>query len=235
MWSYYGSKTNIIDFYPAPKHDSIIEPFAGTARYSLKHFEKEILIVDKYEVLIRVWKWLQLCSEKDLLSLPRFFKKGDTLDNFNFDCNEAKYFVGFLLGFSTTSPRNMATIKFQQRPNFANFLIKKAASELYKIRHWKIELGSYTDIENKKATWFIDPPYEFGGHSYVESNKNIDFKALSQWCKNRDGQVIVCENNKATWLPFIPLKTQKTRLGIQSEFVWMNEKTIYNNKQQSLF
>jgi hypothetical protein len=26
MWSYYGAKTNIIDYYPVPKHNKIIEP-----------------------------------------------------------------------------------------------------------------------------------------------------------------------------------------------------------------
>jgi site-specific DNA-adenine methylase len=33
MFSYYGSKSKIIDHYPAPKFNKIIEPFAGSARY----------------------------------------------------------------------------------------------------------------------------------------------------------------------------------------------------------
>lgn len=54
MWSYYGAKTNVINFYPRPKHDKIIEPFAGTARYALKYFDRDILLVDKYEVITKI-------------------------------------------------------------------------------------------------------------------------------------------------------------------------------------
>lgn len=37
MWSYYGSKTKLVDLYPPPKTDKIIEPFCGSAKYSLKY------------------------------------------------------------------------------------------------------------------------------------------------------------------------------------------------------
>jgi len=43
MWGYYGSKSKIIDFYPEPKEDKIIEPFAGTAQYALKFWEKDAI------------------------------------------------------------------------------------------------------------------------------------------------------------------------------------------------
>lgn len=41
MWSYYGSKANVIGWYPPPMHDKIIEPFAGTARYALKYWDEQ--------------------------------------------------------------------------------------------------------------------------------------------------------------------------------------------------
>lgn len=58
MWGYYGSKSKIIKYYPPPKFDKVIEPFAGTAQYSLKYWEKDILLIDKYDVIIRLWEWL---------------------------------------------------------------------------------------------------------------------------------------------------------------------------------
>ena len=61
------------------------------------------------------------------------------------------------------------------------------------------------DIPNEKATWFIDPPYQFGGKYYRHNGKKIDYEFLGEWCKNRDGQVIVCENHKADWMEFEPL------------------------------
>ncbi len=69
--------------------------------------------------------------------------------------------------------------------------LKKIAGELYKIRHWEIKLGSYDELENEACTWFIDPPYQFGGHEYKCSNKQIDFEKLAEWCKERNGQTIV--------------------------------------------
>lgn len=51
MWSYYGAKTNLVGYYPKPKYDRIIEPFAGSARYALKYFDRDILLIDKYPVM----------------------------------------------------------------------------------------------------------------------------------------------------------------------------------------
>ena len=67
-------------------------------------------------------------------------------------------------------------------------------------------MGSYNDIDNQDATWFIDPPYFNGGQHYPFSNKDLDFNELGNWCKERIGEVIVCENDNATWLPFEHLK-----------------------------
>ena len=63
--------------------------------------------------------------------------------------------------------------------------------------------GSYEDIQNQPATWFIDPPYQKMGFYY--KHKDIDYNHLSEWCLSRDGQIIVCENEGADWLPFEPL------------------------------
>jgi len=233
MWSYYGAKTNIVKYYPPPKYDKIIEPFAGTARYALKYFDHDVLLVDKYDVIIKIWKWLQKCSPNDILTLPRFFKKGQSIDEFKFDCEEAKYLIGFLLGYSTNKPRKIVTIKLEQRPNFINYSLKRIASNIFKIRHWKIELGTYEKISNQKATWFIDPPYLNGGNSYVENY--INFNQLSIWCQNREGQIIVCESGSADWLPFKPFVKQKTRTGWQNELIYTNEKTEFDNIQLKLF
>lgn len=117
MWSYYGAKTNLVHLYPKPKYDRIIEPFAGTARYSLKYWDREILLIDKYPVIIKIWKWLQSCSPNDVIKLPRF-KQGQTVNNFQFDCEEAKLFMGFIIGCGAERPRIKGTDrKIVDRPN----------------------------------------------------------------------------------------------------------------------
>jgi site-specific DNA-adenine methylase len=234
MWSYYGSKTNIIKHYPRPKHNRIIEPFAGSARYALRYFDRDILLVDKYDVIVKVWKWLQNCSEGDILKLPRL-KAGNRFEDINFDCDEAKMFYGFICGFSSASPRNIVSPRLNGRPNQINYNLKNVASNLFKIRHWVIQLGSYEEIVNDTATWFIDPPYQVGGHCYKESNKNINFEKLGNWCKSRNGHVIVCEKMGATWLNFTSLVQQQTKNGVQNEAIWTNHPISYRKEQTKLF
>lgn len=233
MWSYYGAKTNIVDRYPKPRHGKIIEPFAGTARYALKYFDNDILLVDKYEVIVKIWKWLQLCSPNDVLSLPRF-KMGENINNYKYDCEEQRLLVGFLVGFGFADPRKTATPRMRNRPNAMNYTIKRIAQQLFKIKHWEIKQGCYTDIPNEKATWFIDPPYQHGGHVYKHSNKKINFKDLSAWCKTRDGQIMVCENTKADWMAFTPMVCQNVLSGENHEAIWCNHETEFDTQQQNI-
>ena len=72
MFSYYGSKSKIVDYYPPPKHKRIIEPFAGSARYSLKYWQNDVLLVDKYPVIVEVWSYLKNASEADILNVALF-------------------------------------------------------------------------------------------------------------------------------------------------------------------
>lgn len=222
MFSYYGGKTNVVRLYPKPLNNKIIEPFCGSARYALQYFEKEVLLVDKFQVVVDVWNFLKQASVKDILSLPDI-KQGENLDNFNFDCQEQKQLMGFMIGFASTSPRKTGTYWLTHRPNTIDFTKKRIANNLYKIRHWDIICDSYENITNENATWFIDPPYQFGGHSYVHSNKQIDFENLSEWCKSRMGQSIVCETTGANWLPFSDLTTQKGIKGVVKEKIWTNK------------
>lgn len=232
MWSYYGAKTNLVKYYPPPKYGKVIEPFAGSARYALKYFDREVLLVDKYETIINIWKWLQKCSVGDIKKLPRL-THNEKIANYNFDCKEAEDLCGFLVGFSNKRPRKTGSAKLLARRNFMNYRLNQIADCLSKIKHWKIQLGSYEDIPNQEATWFVDPPYNSkAGERYVFGAKGIDYMHLGEWCKERTGQVIVCEGINADWLPFKSMAIQRTNMKMSSESIWSNEKTEYDNIQQ---
>ncbi len=227
MWSYYGSKSKIVHRYPAPKFDKIIEPFAGSARYALRYFDRDVLLVDKYKDITDIWLWLQECSEQDILKLPRL-KEGERVSDYNFDCNEAALLMGFLVGKGLEAPRDKATARATTlRPNNINFQLKQIAGNLYKIKHWQIISGSYKNIANQKATWFIDPPYQHGGYVYKENNNDWNYSELAEWCKTRIGHTIVCENMKADWLPFVPLHKMKGSIHTTTEAVWSNYHVPY--------
>lgn len=239
MFSYYGSKSKIVDYYPPPKYKRIIEPFAGSARYSLKYWQNDVLLVDKYPVIVEVWNYLKNASEADILKLPMISTQGDDLRSFDLSIEE-KNFMGFLVASGSASPQNKITKNKTASWNNPAVMLKRIAKDLHKIKHWEIKLGSYDEIENKEATWFIDPPYQFGGEHYKESNKNIDFANLAEWCKTRNGQIIVCENTKANWLPFRQLtkrsdNSANAHKSKTIEAIWSNLKTNYDAVQQSLF
>lgn len=230
MWSYYGSKSKIIHYYPPPKYGKIIEPFAGTARYALKYFDREVIINDKYEVVYRIWKWLQLCSKADILGLPEP-KKGETINRDDFDCIEQAWLMGFFVNAAPATPRLTVTAHSGSIP----FQKKQVANQLFKIKHWLITNNDYSEIDNTDATWFIDPPYQNGGHEYRHSNKHISFSDLAVWCKSREGQVIVCENTKADWLPFVPVVNISGQYQKTTEALWTNRPTSFLPKPAELF
>jgi site-specific DNA-adenine methylase len=236
MFSYYGAKTNLVGLYPPPKYGKIIEPFAGSARYALKFWDREVLLVDKYPVVIQIWHWLQSCSEKDILSLPRNIDNKTKFDTMKFDCDEQRLFFSFVSGCGDAKPRTQATArKTIDRPNHINYNLQRVAKNLFKIKDWKIELGSYELVKNESATWFIDPPYQVGGETYAMNNKKINFQSLAEWCRSRKGQVIVCENTKADWMDFKPMADQRGSLRTTTEAIWSNLPTAYDNTQITLF
>ena len=221
MWSYYGRKTKVVKYYPVPRYDTIIEPFAGTAVYSLHqdNWKKNVILIEKYDIIVNIWKYLQAASSEDILSLPDILP-GQSIDDFSQMSNEEKWLVGFMINEGSANPKR----KRSMSGNFASGYERnreKIATNLFKIKHWDIRLGDYSDISNAEATWFIDPPYQHGGQ-YYRHNK-INYESLSWWCKERYGQVIVCENDKAGWMNFNPLKSMQGSLHRTVECMWTND------------
>lgn len=224
MWSYYGSKSKIVDLYPPPVYGKIIEPFAGTARYALKHFDRDVLLVEKNPTIARLWLYLQQATPKEIMALPEPNYK-QSVDDFKLTPEE-KTLLGFMVAQGIASPQ-----KIVQKFNSIHRDKKNVASSLHKIRHWKIILGDYRDLANEQATWFIDPPYQFGGEYYRMSNKAINFGELAEWCKTRNGQAIVCENTKADWLPFLPMRKMRGSKYTTTEAIWSNMPTAWDMQQ----
>ena len=46
MFSYFGSKYKLAKHYGAPRFDTVIEPFAGSAAYSLYWEPKNVILYD---------------------------------------------------------------------------------------------------------------------------------------------------------------------------------------------
>ena len=126
--------------------------------------------------------------------------------------------MSFLVQTGVNAPRK--TVSYRESISTDK---NRIAKDLHKIRHWDIRCGDYRDAQNEECTWFIDPPYLFGGEYYRLGNKNIDYSELAEWCKSRLGQVIVCENTKANWLPFTPLKSMHGSKHTTTEAIWCSD------------
>lgn len=234
-FSYYGGKSKVIKLYPPPAYERVIEPFAGSARYALMYRDRKVWINDTYEVIYRIWKWIQQASRKDILSLPDITENSAefNLDDHDYLSQEEKWLIGFMLGKGQSRPNRKKmspwsiednnTRKTKEFHRFREDLLSIQG----KISHWKITCIDYAELPNIRATWYIDPPYQKGGEHYVK--KFTDFEALGEWCKSRKGEVIVCEGKGADWLPFHRLCDSSQYKGnstirddpqIQQELIW---------------
>lgn len=235
MFSYYGTKKKLAKKYPTPNTDTIIEPFAGAAMYSLfgDNWKKNVILNDKYEKVFLAWNYLINTTVKDIESLPDLVI-GLNLDDLHIS-DEERSLLGFYANPSSAVPKKTVTARGEK----SWFRHKKyLLDNNYKIKHWKIYNKSYVDIDNINATWFIDPPYQFGGQHYHSSasNKHINFNKLAIWCKSRNGEIIVCENSKATWLDFKPLAELKGQLHTTTEVIYTNMKyniNLFNSLEQT--
>jgi 16S rRNA G966 N2-methylase RsmD len=218
MWSYYGRKKKIISHYPVPAFGHIIEPFAGTASYAYEYWDTpQVTLIDKYDKICKIWWYLQRASTNDILGLPNV-ENGEFIgDKYKWLCEEERWLIGFCINNGSAMPKHTAG-----RMNFNSWSRDKIriANDLYKIRHWHIIEADYTKVANWRATWFIDPPYQFQ-KEYVQ-NKNMNYPELAEWCKSRNGQVIVCEQSTADWMDFKPLVKLSGQRTKTMECMWTN-------------
>lgn len=238
FFSFYGSKWSIAPRYPAPEHDTIIEPFAGSAGYSLRHPGCMVELIDIDPVIVGVWSYLIATPSSEISQLP-LLGSGESVDDLSI-CQEAKWLIGFWLNKAGTMPKKTASAWMRDERYARQFwgprIRERIASQVESIRHWKVTHGSYADIPTREATWFIDPPYQAMGKYYSCSLESSCFEPLGQWCQSLPGQAIVCEQDGADWLPFIHLvdakaTTKSSGAGNSSrEVIW----TSASPKQSSL-
>lgn len=219
MWSYYGTKKRLAKYYPKPIYNAIVEPFAGAAQYSLygDNWKKQVQLFDIYDRVVDVWRYLISSNKKDILNLPDL-DEGDTVDSFTQLCQEEKWLIGFCINPASAMPKKTAS-----KRSAWNRLKLEIADNVYKVNHWDVAKIDYRHLANIYATWYIDPPYQFGGQYYRHGNKDINYWDLAEWCKSRQGQVIVCENTKATWMDFKPLVELNGQLHKTTEAIWYKE------------
>lgn len=217
FFSYFGGKWRLAPRYPKPVHDTIIEPFAGSAGYATRYHSRKVILVERDPHIAALWRWLIGASARDVMALPEDPEQakgeGRTLIEFNLSRSLARH----------GQRRRQFQRGFHEHTSvtWCRAVRARIAMQVDKIRHWRVIEGTYADAPDVEADWFIDPPYEDLGRYYTHGAEGIDFAHLAGWCRARRGQVIVCESLGARWLPFRAFP--HARSDDRPEAIWTND------------
>lgn len=212
FFSFYGGKWRMAARLPTPEYPVIIEPFAGSLGYSVRHGAGgKVIGVEADPTIAAVWRWLLSATPADVLALP-LLGPDDDLREVEGLSDAERGLIGFWLNKGMTAPCHRPS-KWMRNPLpgrdetfWGEGVRDRIARQLPLIADWSIIEGDYTSAPDIEATWLIDPPYQGApGRRYRYGNEGIDYTALAEWCRTRRGQVIVCEHEGADWLPFEPV------------------------------
>lgn len=227
LFSYYGAKNRLAARYPVPQYDTLVEPFAGSAAYACRHYRRQVILYDKDPVVCGVLAYLIRSTPAEIAALPLLYE-GESVKDLNL-AQEAKWLIGFWLNTCSASPSSKRSVwgreglKTPRNSVWSVGVRSMVAHAVRHIKHWRVYNKSWDEIPtHQSACWFVDPPYQDMGKYYRHGSDGIDFPALGEWCQRLPGQVIVCENFGADWLPFTRFKSERGQRnkGDKAEAIW---------------
>ena len=248
FFRYYGSKLSLAKHYGAPRRDLVVEPFAGSAAYSVYWEAENVKLYDISEEVCQLWDFIINCSEKDILALPDWIDNIDHLHSIEYIQqrliarwiwntyqdktplkSELKYYKKYR-EYRTSGVPNERVKRAHSATSWCPDIKRRIIRQKPKIKKWTIEQKSYEDIDLENAHWHVDPPYNCAaGDYYPSGGKIINYRELGKWCQKLPGAVDVCEKEGADWLPFkaIAKNNTITKKGPTSynEVLWRKDKT----------
>jgi hypothetical protein len=212
LFKWFGSKWLASKLYPLPEHDTIFEPYAGSAGYSLRHCEKKVVIWDADPNLYRLWGWLiREATSTDVLEIPIGLPDGTDIRGIGLSDGQALLLKHWQRTNNvgecwTTSP-------WGNKPGqWTDNTRARVADELHAVKHWKFERV----CPEFPGTYFIDPPYLYNyRYRFPET---FDHGALVKRIEEIPvgSQIIVCEaacqktGRVPDYLPFKPFASRIT-------------------------
>lgn len=230
FWRYYGGKWRAAPRYPRPAYDLIVEPFAGAAGYACRYPEHDVLLIDADPVICGIWRWLIGATAEDVLAVSDV-PEGGTVDDIDAP-QPAKDLVGFWCNDGASRPcKRLSRWAKRKNGNWGGWLMARdrVAGNVGRIKHWRIQLGTYDSAPDVEATWFVDPPYQTAAGRHYRQQV-ADYAALGGWCDTRSGQVIACDQQGSDWRPWTAEIGIKGSRGRSAEVYWHR-----NNRQLAMF
>ena len=208
LFKWFGSKWLSSKTLPAPRFDTIIEPFAGGAGYSLRHSYKQVIICETDLNCHKLWHWLiNEATCEAIREIPIKNLEGADIREMGLSEGQALLLKSWQ---RTNSIGNCWTISKWGNGSgqWSANTRARLSNEVQFIKHWRLGRNATEPmavIGLEPATWFIDPPYQY---NFQYGANPLDYNALGQSVRKLRGQVIVCEaidpkeGRLPDWLPF---------------------------------
>lgn len=217
LFKWFGSKWLSSKKLPAPEHDLIIEPFAGGAGYSLRHYQKRVILAESNALVRELWAWLiSTATEGAIREIPIDIPEGTDIRTLGLSRGQALLLKHWQ---RTNNVGDCWTVSpWGNKPGqWTANTRARVASEFGAVGHWDIWPDDGVDVmailHGTEATWFIDPPYQF---NYQYRSAPLDYTELASRVRRLCGKVVVCEavcaktGRVPTWLPFEPFEERVT-------------------------
>lgn len=189
LFKWFGSKWLSSRIYPAPEHDVIFEPYAGSAGYSLRHHEKRVVIWEDNAQLKALWRWLiKDATTSDVLEIPINLREGTDIRKLGLSDGQALLLKHWQ---RTNNVGDCWTISpWGDKPGqWTANTRARVAEELHAVKHWRFRRPGF----DRPGTYFLDPPYFYNYRYRFE--EAFDHRALVERIEAipKSSQIIVCE------------------------------------------
>lgn len=191
LFKWFGSKWMSGKHLPAPTHDSIIEPFAGGAGYSLRYADRKVVLAEADPHLSVLWTYLiGKATEGNIREIPIGVKEGTDIRTLGLTLGQATLLKSWQ---RTNNVGNCWTISpWGNKPGqWTANTRARVASEVGAVKHWRVlSSASAAFTTGAEATWLVDPPYLY---NYNYRSIPLDYAALAKAVRKCRGQIIACE------------------------------------------
>lgn len=224
MFNFFGRKERLLAHYPSPQHDTIVEPFAGSGAYAVRHrTARRVILIERDATVCALWRRLLSMSTSDLLHLP--------VPEIGEQCSD--FLIAVSAARTTKDTPSLFRVTARMREEFARS-IPRMALVLDACRHFEVIEGDYREAPDIEATWFVDPPYQYqsgrwdrtAGGRYLHGSRDLDYGALGSWCLSRKGLLIACEQAGASWLPWQHTRVTANSRQKQYREVWYEQGSV---------